>query len=263
MSITASHSAPLVPGASYLAGTTAQPRRIAVRATGRRHGPITRLITPWAIGELTQPFVLLNYAEVTHRSRPLFAYHPPAGVATLSLVLNGELSFEDASGRQGEVAAAGFIWMKAGGFVWHRGLRGAGEPLRVFQLGITQDAAPHGSTPASEYIAPDAVEEDGPVRVVLGRFGRARNRIRHAPADIDLFHVRLKDGECFRYVTGDGHNVTWLAVDRGALELRTGERIYWEQIALFEDSAGVIEAQAEGEASFVLGSTTRRMPERG
>ena len=51
---------------------TAGQRRIALVANGRRHGPITRLITPWDIGELTRPFVLLNYAEVERRSRPLF-----------------------------------------------------------------------------------------------------------------------------------------------------------------------------------------------
>jgi redox-sensitive bicupin YhaK (pirin superfamily) len=249
------------PSVSYLADARAQPRRIALLANGRRHGAITRLITPWTIGELTQPFVLLNYAEVVQRSRPLFHHHPPAGVGTLSLVLNGELSFEDASGKRGEVAAAGFAWMKAGGLVWHEGGRALREPLRVFQLGIAQHAAQQNSAVPSEYIAPDEVEEDGPVRVVLGQFGRARSRIRHAPADINCFHVHLKDGEQFRYDAPDGHNVTWLAVDRGGLELQPGERVYWEQIALFGESAGVIEAQAEGETSFVLGSAKERVPD--
>src|SRR6267154_98329 len=89
-------------------------RRIALVAHGRRHGPITRLITPWDIGELTRPFVLLKYAEVERPSRPLFRSYPPSGITTLTVVLNGELSFEDATGKRGEVAAAGFAWMKAG-----------------------------------------------------------------------------------------------------------------------------------------------------
>ena len=42
-------------GAPPLAGAKAVPRRIALLASGRRHGPITRLITPWDIGELTEP----------------------------------------------------------------------------------------------------------------------------------------------------------------------------------------------------------------
>src|SRR4029077_9817601 len=87
-------------------------RRIALVANGRRHGPITRLITPWDIGELTRPFVLLNYAEVEWRSSALFGSHPPPRIQTLALVLNGELTFEDSSGKRGEVATAGFAWMK-------------------------------------------------------------------------------------------------------------------------------------------------------
>jgi hypothetical protein len=70
--------------------------------------------------------------------------------------------------------------------------------------------------------------------------------------------VRLKDREDFRYAAPDGHNVTWLAVDRGGLQLQEGERVLWEQIAVFGDSAGVIEVQADGETSFVLGSARSR-----
>ena len=229
------------------------PRRIALLANGRRHGVITRLITPWAIGELTHPFVLLSYAEVTQRSRPLFRHYSPSGVATLSVVLNGQLSFEDASGRQGEVGAAGLAWMKAGSLVWHEGGRALREPLRMFQVGIVQQGLQQ-LAPASECLAPDEVEQDGPVRVVLGQFGRARSRIGHAPVDVNCLHVRLEDGQRFRYETPDGHQRTWLAVDRGGLELHAGEHVYWGQIALFADSAGAIEAQAEGATSFVLGS---------
>jgi redox-sensitive bicupin YhaK (pirin superfamily) len=234
---------------------------MALLANGRRHGPITRLITPWDIGELTSPFVLLNYAEAERRSRPLFGIHPPSGITTLSVVLNGELSFEDETGKQGEVAAAGFAWMRAGSVIWHEGGDSVREPLRVFHLWVEQ-LVPQGECAAtSEYIAPDEVEEDGPVRVLLGEFGRARSRIRQAPADLNFFHVRLKDRQDFHYAPPDGHNITWLAVDRGSLQLQEGERVLWEQIALFEDCAGVIEVQADGETSFVLGSARRRTQE--
>jgi redox-sensitive bicupin YhaK (pirin superfamily) len=237
---------------------TAGPRGVALLASGRRHGPITRLIAPWDIGELTSPFVLLNYAEAERRSRPLFGVHPPSGITTLTVVLNGALSFEDASGKPGEVAAAGFAWMKSGSVIWHEGGDAVREPLRVFHLWIAQLGVPEERPAASECIAPDGVEQDGPVRVLLGTFGRARSRIRQAPADLNFFHVRLKDRQDFRYAPPDGHNITWLAVDRGSLQLPEGERVLWEQIAIFRDSAGAIEVQADGETSFVLGSARRR-----
>src|SRR4029077_10920174 len=64
----------------------------------------------------------------------------------------------------------------------------------------------------------------------------------------------LMDGQRWRYAAPDGHNVTWLAVDRGGLRLEEDGRVLREQIALFGHSRGVIEVQAEGESSFVFGS---------
>jgi hypothetical protein len=61
----AAFHAPVRPhGAAAVAGPRAGVRSLALLARGRRHGPITRLITPWNIGELTTPFVFLDYAEV-------------------------------------------------------------------------------------------------------------------------------------------------------------------------------------------------------
>lgn len=242
---------------------TAPPHQTVLLVNGRRHGPITRLITPWDIGELTSPFVLLNYAEAERRSRPLFLIHPPSSITTLSVVLNGELSFEDETGRQGEVAAAGFAWMKAGSVMWHEGADAVRQPLRVFHLWVEQLVAEGNGATRSQYIAPDEVEEDGPVRVLLGEFGQARSRIRPSPAGVNFFHVRLKDRQDFRYAPPDGHDVTWLAVDRGSLQLAEGERVLWEQIALFGDSAAMIEMQADGDTSFVLGSARRRRQKDG
>lgn len=245
-------------------GAAGGPRRVAFVANGRRLGSLARFITPWDVGELTRPFVLLNYAEAAQRSRSLFGAYPPSHIASLTVVLDGELSFEDAAGKRGEVAAAGFTWMRAGGVVWHEGDPAARGPLRVFHLWIAYPGAPpgSGSPNASEFITADEVEEDGPVRVLLGAYGRARGPLRQAPADVNCLHVRLKYGEQFRYVAPHRHNVTWLAVDRGGLQAADGARVLCEQFALFEDSDGVIEVQADCETSFVLGSAPRSPQER-
>ncbi len=244
-------------GIPSLAGAKADSRRIALLASGRRHGPITRLITPWNVGELATPFVFLDYAEVAPGSQPLCGVQPHSSIASLTIVLNGEVSFEDAIGSHGAVGAGGFAWMKAAHGSWHGGGSALGETLRVFQLWIALPPSEASTPAASQGIAPQEVEEDGPVRVILGQSGMARSRIRGAPADTNCFHVRLKDGQRWRYVAPEGHNVTWLAVDRGGLQFREGERVYWEQIALFGDSDGAIHAQADGDTSFVLGSARR------
>jgi redox-sensitive bicupin YhaK (pirin superfamily) len=227
-------------------------RRIVLLRSGRRHGGMTRLITPWDIGELTQPFVFLCYSELAPGAKTVVGVRP--GIGTLTLVLSGVLVFEEALGNKGMVVAGGFVWTAPGEVVWHAGGRATEEPLRTLQLWIELPRGPASSTAESQCVAPHEVQEEESVRVVLGQVGRARSRIGHAPPDLNYFHVRLEDGQRWRYAAPDGHNVTWLAVDRGGLRLEEDGRVLREQVALFERSRGVIEVQAEGESSFVLGS---------
>jgi redox-sensitive bicupin YhaK (pirin superfamily) len=245
------------PAAVSSAGVTTRARRIALLRNGRRHGPITRLITPWDIGELTQPFLFLGCCEFARGWQPLLAVHPQPDVATLTLVLSGTLAYQDAAGNARTITAGGVKWTSPGERARHDGGRATGEPLRALQLWMGLPPALESSAAESHYLAPHELQEEGPVRVILGQFGQARGALAQAAPDINYFHVRLRDGENWRYVAPDRHNVTWLAVDRGGVRLREGERVYWEQIGLFGDSRGMIELQADGDTSFVLGSARR------
>ena len=93
---------------------SAAPRRIAHHVHGRQHGPIQRLVRPSDIGELIKPFVFLDYANVPPRDS-MFGIHPHSGIATLTVVISGALSYEDTTGKSGSVGAGGLEWMKAGG----------------------------------------------------------------------------------------------------------------------------------------------------
>ena len=228
-------------------------RAIVLRTSGSQHGPINRLVSPSDIGELIKPFVFLDHAEVAPRSEPFFGIHPHSGIATLTVVLSGGMAYEDTTGKAGSVPTGGLEWMKAGSGVWHDGGPTPGEPLRAFQLWLALPVGQENAPPDSQYIAPDDVQEDGPVRVILGRYGRASSAI-HAPAGINYFHVRLQDGQRWRYVPPAGHTVAWLAVDKGRL-LAT-QTISEGQLAVFEES-GVIEVQADGATSFVFGSAIK------
>jgi redox-sensitive bicupin YhaK (pirin superfamily) len=226
-------------------------RRIVMRTSGRRHGPITRLVSPSDVGELIKPFVFLDHGVVEPTSQPLFGIHPHSGIATLTVVLTGSLSYEDTTGKKGEVPAGGLEWMRAGNGVWHDGRVGKGEPMRFYQLWVALPASEENGPPESQYVGPDSVQADGPVRVILGRFGRARSAIR-APEGIDYFHVRLKDGQRWRHVPSPVHTVAWLSVDQGRLQ--APGTIQAGQLAVFEESSGAIEVQADGSTSFVFGS---------
>jgi len=211
-------------------------------------------VSPSDIGERIKPFVFLDYAEVVAAGKPLFGIHPHSGIATLTTVLTGGLAYEDTTGKNGQVAAGGLEWMKAGNGVWHDGGALPGEPLRGFQLWIALPASEENAPPESQYIAPEAVEKDGPVRVILGRFGHARSPIR-APAGINYFHVRLKDGERWYYTPPAGHTVAWLSVDKG--RLRATETVEAGELIVFEESGGVVDVQADGPTSFVFGSAVK------
>src|SRR5438105_3392557 len=230
------------------------PRGIALRSFGQQHGPITRLVSPAGIGEAIKPFVFLDRGEVRYSGRPLFGIHPHSGIATLTVVLDGQMAYEDTTGKKGEIAAGGLQWMKAGHGVWHDGGALPGAPLRVFQLWVALGADQELAPAESHYIARERVQQEGPVRVVLGEYGRARSVIPGAPA-INYFHVQLKDGARWRYLPPAMHNMTWLAVDRGGL--RTPEKIQAGELVVFEQSEAGIDLQADGDASFVFGSAAR------
>jgi redox-sensitive bicupin YhaK (pirin superfamily) len=229
-------------------------RGIALKTRGRRHGPITRLVSPSGIGNLIKPFVFLDYAEVVPRPEPLFGIHPHSGIATLTTILHGGLAYEDTTGAEGTVPAGGLEWMKAGNGVWHDGGATPGEPLRLFQLWVALPPSEENSAAESRYVMPEDVQAEGPARVILGRYGRARSVIR-APEGMNYLHVRLKDGERWRYVPPAGHDVAWLAVDTGSL--RASLSIGAGELAVFEESNGAIDLQAEADTSFVLGSAMK------
>ena len=139
-------------------------RRIALSTRGRRHGPITRLVSPSDIGELIKPFVFLDHAEVAPRPEPLFGIHPHSGIATLTVVLRGGLAYEDTTGKKGSVPTGGLEWMKAGNGVWHDGGPTPCDPLRAFQLWVALPPSEENASPESQYIPPDAVQQDAGAR---------------------------------------------------------------------------------------------------
>jgi redox-sensitive bicupin YhaK (pirin superfamily) len=243
-------------GAPVLRGQVAPSsvRRILYRTVGRKRGSITRLMSPSDLGELLKPFVFLDRAELPYTGSELAGIHPHSGIATLTTVLQGGLKYEDTTGKRGEVPVGGLEWMKAGRGVWHDGGALQGDPLRVFQLWIALPPTDENSQPESQYISPQEVQEHGPVRVILGRLGRARSVIR-APEGIDYFHIRLNDGERWSYTPPPGYDVAWLAVDKGRLQ--ASQVVSSGQLAVFEQSESAVEVRADGATSFVFGSAVK------
>jgi redox-sensitive bicupin YhaK (pirin superfamily) len=226
-----------------------QARRIEHRTRGRAHGPITRLMSPSDFGEILKPFVFLDRFD--HEGAPFNGpLHPHSGIATLTYVSEGVLSFIDPDNVRGTLAAGGVEWMQAGRGMWHGGGLDKAERTCGFQLWIALPPELELGPTVSVYQHPGDVKQDGPARVLLGSYGCASS-ILTSPSPINYLAVRLKAGERWSYEPPTGHTVLWVAIASGVLapdELRHGE------LAAFEPSSQAVEFQALTNTEFVLGS---------
>ena len=237
-----------------------QARAVVHRTRGARHGGITRLVSPGDLGEFLKPFVFLDLfgfdIDGGHKG---FGLHPHSGIATLTYLIEGDTRYEDTTGEQGTLLEGGVEWMRAGNGVWHTGGPAPGVTrVRGFQLWVALPASEENAPAQSLYLAPSQVPQEGPARVLLGRYGAARSAI-PAPAPINYLGVQLKDGERWRYVPPAGHTVGWVAVNEGGLDTgdSRGGPIGSGELAVFEESQDAIDVVARGDTSFVLGSAAK------
>ena len=225
--------------------------RIARRTRGQNHGPITRLMSPSDFGRLLKPFVFLDRFDTQGNAFSGFGLHPHSGIATLTYVAEGSVSYQDTNGATGLLPAGGIEWMRAGGGVWHGGGTGESGRTRGFQLWIALPPELELGPSESVYLSPDVIPHDGPARVLLGSYGTATSAIK-APSPMNYLAVHLKAGEHWSYQLPAGHTVLWTAVGMGSVlvpdELRQGE------LVALKPSSDVIEFEAQSDAEFVLGS---------
>ena len=228
--------------------------QIAKRTRGHSDGPITRLMSPSDFGQLLKPFVFLDLFDNKGIPSRGFGLHPHSGIATLTYLAEGSVSYEDTNGATGLLSAGGIEWMQAGGGVWHGGGLGKSGRTRGFQLWVALPPELELAPSVSLYQGPAAIQHEGPARVLLGSYGSATSAI-EAPSPINYLAVRLKQGERWRYQPPAGHTVLWVAVGSGAVavpdELRHGD------LAAFEPSNDAIEFEAQSDAEFVVGSAVR------
>ena len=231
------------------------PRRIIYRTSGYSHGPICRLMSPSDLGQLIKPFVFLDLAEFDAGYAPMdlqAGWHPHSGIATVTVMLEGGVRFQETTGRDGSLPKGGIEWMRAGNGVWHTG---APEPGRTkaFQLWVALPPELENAPNASQYLVPKDVPEQGPVRVILGEYEGQKSSIAAPP--MTYLHVAFGAGERWTYEPPEGHDVAWVAVHEGTL--LTPEPVRDGEIAVFEHGPEAIAFEAVGKTGFVLGSAAR------
>jgi redox-sensitive bicupin YhaK (pirin superfamily) len=226
-------------------------RAIVYRSRGQSHGYITRLMSPGDLGLILKPFVFLDLFDNRGDVFPTFGLHPHSGLATLTYVAEGSVSYEDTNNATGILRAGGVEWMRAGKGVWHAG--GAGEPglTRGFQLWIALPPDLELGPSESVYQSAADIPLTGPARVLLGEHDGARSSIGVATS-INYLAVVLKAGERWRYQPPEGHSVLWLAMGKGRVS--TPEVLESGEIIVFEPGEASVDFLALDDAEYVIGS---------
>jgi redox-sensitive bicupin YhaK (pirin superfamily) len=230
-------------------------REVVHQTSGHTRGPITRLVSPSDLGEVIKPFVFLDLAvfgEGSERIPMEYLWHPHSGIATVTVMLEGGVHFAETTGKAGILPKGSIEWMRAGNGVWHTGQAEPGL-VKLFQLWVALPPELENAPFASHYVMPGEVPTDGPVRVILGRYGQLKSPIAAPPMTYLL--VSLKAGEAWTYQPPKGHDVAWVAVSDGLLHASSPIRA--GQIGLFESSEQSLDLVAEGATRFVIGSASR------
>jgi len=234
--------------------TEVRARRVVYRTRGRSHGPITRLVSPSDVGQLIKPFVFLDYFDMDPKRTPPIGFHPHSGIATVTLVLEGQISYEETSGTKGIIDAGGVEWMRAGGGVWHTGGAVGTARVKGYQLWIALPPEMERANSEARYLEALRFHHAGPARVILGRYGQAASEV-PAPTGIDYLEVRLKKGQRWRYEPPANQKVAWVAVHKGALV--SPAAVDAGELAVFEESNTALDFEALEDTGFILGSAIK------
>ncbi|QWP79477.1 pirin family protein [Lysobacter sp. K5869] len=236
-------------------------RHIVHKTRGHRgSGPIARLMSPSDLGEVLKPFVFLDLFDMEAAGlRTMMAgmpLHPHSGIATVTVLTEGRMRYDDPENGSGTIGYGGVEWMRAGAGVWHGGEMLVDDVPRLqgFQLWLALPPAVENGTPVSRYVESKDMPRVGPAHVVIGRHENAQSPV-PAPDGLNYLLVTLRPGERWTYQPPAGHTVAWLALAKGALSTDS-DRVDAGEMAIFEPGNTRIRLEATGSADavFVLGS---------
>src|SRR5260221_6901318 len=155
---------------SSLAKAATQARSIVHRTRGHSQGSITRLVSRSDVGELIKPFVFLDYFDIDPQRMPAIGFHPHSGIATVTVVLEGQISYEETSGTKGIIEPGGVEWMRASGGVWHTGGIAGDQRTKGFQLWVALPPSLELAEPDGQYLNASEFRSVGPARVIAGEY---------------------------------------------------------------------------------------------
>ena len=229
-------------------------RKVAIRTRGRDQGPITRLVSPGDLGELIKPFVFLDLATPQPGPAGMMRWHPHSGIATVTVLITGDVRYQETTGTTGELGPGAVEWMASGAGVWHTGAPTGTEQLLGFQLWVALPQERENLQPHSQYLSAEMVPQAGPARIILGEYCGVRSAI-DAPDALTYLDVRLRAGEEWTFMPPPEQCIAWLAVHGG--EISCSEHAGYGDMLIFDEGEEAITITAISDAGFVLGSAAK------
>ncbi|MEW6645136.1 MAG: pirin family protein [Pseudomonadota bacterium] len=229
-------------------------RKIYNQTRGSQRGPITRLMSPSDLGQYLKPFVFLDLVDAPSSITSSDNLHPHSGIATVTVLTEGNLRFDMGEWGAGRLDYGGVEWMRAGSGIWHGGeYRPDSAPRFMgFQLWVALPAALEASAPEWQFVEASGIPQVGPARLIVGSYQDRMSPVR-AFDGMNYLLVTLEPGETWVYETPVGHEVGWLSLSHGSLlgggGFNAGDMIAFDR----SDAAIPLQAGPEG-ATFVLGS---------
>lgn len=230
-------------------------RSVIKRTRGFGHGPIVRLMSPSDFGQILKPFVFLDLFSMRAEQMGRMPIHPHSGIATVTVITEGNVRFEDADSGIGLIGYGGVEWMRAGGGVWHGQEMSAGTSaaIRGFQLWVALSPEFENGPTDSQYIEASQIPTAGPATVIVGSYGGERSPVR-SPEGFTYLLVTLKPGETWEFHPPEGQGVAFLAMSRGTVAIP--DVIEEGELAAITPGGGTLTIAAIGKdpAVFVLGA---------
>ncbi|KRB86510.1 hypothetical protein ASE00_07365 [Sphingomonas sp. Root710] len=234
--------------------TTAD-RGVRLRTRGTSLGPITRLVSPGDLGEILKPFVFLDLADIPPRPGGGFGWHPHSGIATLTIIIDGENEYRETTGAHGGLKPGGVEWMASGKGVWHAAAPVGSKNLKGFQLWMLLPPGRDLLPPASTHFADAAIPRKDGVRVLLGAWDGLTSPVPSAPG-ATLLDASLPAGKRWSFTPPEGQELCWLAIYAGSL--RYGDvHATAGDLLVFEDGAAPLNFDTDDGAGFIIGSAHR------
>ena len=229
-------------------------RKIIHRTSGSKHGFISRMISPNDIGELTKPFVFLDYINGIPPKGAGFGWHPHSGIATFTYQLEGGSHIEESTGNKVSFGPRDVEYLQAGSGAWHRGNPDTETPIKGFQLWISLPPELEQDDSKSRFLKKEEFDKIENVILLLGEYKGYKSKIT-PPNDMTYLEVSLGEGEEWTYNPPSTHNILWIQLFEGSLDgsikAQEGELI------VFEEGNIPIKLIAKSNTKIILGSAKK------